>query len=160
MTLSTLLIMVAGGRASLTSRHILQDTYTGSGKWPSRKILRQVVLITICIELAGAIIMFPRFAEIREPGQAAYYAIFHSVSAFCNAGFALFPDSLSGYVLDPVINFTVMGLIIGGGMGFLVISEIWEILRTGAEPAHQIDPFKHPGAGVYRNPGVYGDGMG
>ncbi len=131
MTLSTLLIMVAGGRVSLTSRHILQDTYTGSGKWSSRRILQQVVLITICIELAGAAIMFPRFAETLEPGRAAYYAIFHSVSAFCNAGFALFPDSLSGYVLDPVINFTVMGLIIGGGMGFLVISEIWEILRTG-----------------------------
>ncbi|WDP90221.1 MAG: potassium-transporting ATPase subunit KdpA [Desulfobacter sp.] len=131
MTLSTLVILLAGKRAGLGSRNILQDTYTGSGKWSSRRILRQVVLITMGIELAGAAVMFPKFLETLEPAKAAWYALFHSVSAFCNAGFALFPDSLSAYIGEPVVNVTVIFLIIGGGMGFLVITEVWETLKSG-----------------------------
>ncbi|MCG8566509.1 MAG: hypothetical protein MI747_15650, partial [Desulfobacterales bacterium] len=129
MTFSTLIIMVAGGRASLRSRSILQDTYTGSGKWSSRNILTYVIFFTLAIELAGALVLYFRFTPEFPPVTAAWYAFFHSVSAFCNAGFSLFPDSLTGYGLDPWVNVSVMGLILGGGIGFFVITELWESLK-------------------------------
>ncbi len=62
-------------------------------------------------------------------GQGLYSAIFHSVSAFCNAGFALFPDSLVGYRDNPLVNLTIMVLIVLGGIGFLVIREVLDLLK-------------------------------
>ena len=129
MTLSTLIIMVAGGRASLRSRNILQDTYTGSGKWSSRHILGHVILFTLVIELAGALLLFTRFSRDFPPLEAVWYSVFHSISAFCNAGFSLFPDSLTRYALDPVVNLSVVGLIMAGGIGFFVITELLENIR-------------------------------
>ena len=58
--------------------------------------------------------------------QASFYALFHSVSAFNNAGFALWSDSLSGYMSDPVINMTIMTLFIFGGLGYIVIVELFQ----------------------------------
>ncbi len=129
MTLSTLIIMVVGGRTSLRSRNILQDTYAGSGRWSSRKILGSVILFTLGIELAGALILFTRLCGDFPPVTAAWYSIFHSVSAFCNAGFSLFPDSLTRYGQDGLVNGAIMGLIVLGGIGFFVITELWDALK-------------------------------
>ena len=130
MTLSTLVIMVAGGRASLRNRSILQDTYTGSGKWSSRSIIGSVILFTLAIETAGALILYSRFSMDFPPPTAAWYSLFHSISAFCNAGFSLFPDSLTRYVGDWWVNVSVMALILGGGIGFFVIMELWDALKN------------------------------
>ena len=87
--------------------------------------LRNIILITFSIELAGAIVLFsgflPRFGLTPH---TALLAVFHSISAFCNAGFSLFSDSLESFRGNPVIIVTVAMLIILGGVSFAVITNV------------------------------------
>jgi trk system potassium uptake protein TrkH len=124
MTLSTVLILLAGGKTSFTERHIIKDTYTHSGRRSPASILYDVLLLTFIMELCGSVILFIKFYPGYGFNTALYYAVFHSVSAFCNAGFALFPGSLEMFRGDWVVNLVIVFLIITGGLGFLVISEI------------------------------------
>jgi trk system potassium uptake protein len=81
--------------------------------------LRNVIGLTFGIEAIGAVLLtvawWPAAGSL---ARAAWWGTFHAVSAFCNAGFALFSDSLEGFVHAPLVNLTVMGLIIAGGIGF------------------------------------------
>jgi trk system potassium uptake protein len=124
MTISTVLVMIAGGRASFAERNLVQDTYTHSDSKTPGSILKEVFLLTFFLETLGALVLFTRFYPIYGLSHGAYLAIFHSVSAFCNAGFALFPGSLELFKFDAVVNVTVSILIICGGLGFLVIAEL------------------------------------
>ncbi|MDD3148150.1 MAG: potassium transporter TrkG, partial [Candidatus Riflebacteria bacterium] len=83
------------------------------------------------IETIGAIILALRLYFLTGccAVDAAFSGVFHAISAFCNAGFSIYSDSLMGYHGDPVINFTVMGLIITGGLGFTVLSSVNSFLR-------------------------------
>lgn len=95
------------------------------------KLVRKILLGTLFIEGAGAVILSLRFVREFGPGKGIYYGIFHSISAFCNAGFDLMGtraafSSLTAYAGDVVVNLTVMLLIIIGGIGFLV----WDDLLT------------------------------
>lgn len=125
MTLSTLLILGARGRVGFAGNLIIQDSFTHSGKKHPAAILRAVIQVTVAIELLGALLLFYRMYPISPTfGHALWLSVFHSVSAFCNAGFALYPDSLSRFRGDLLVNATVSFLIITGGLGFLVISEL------------------------------------
>jgi trk system potassium uptake protein TrkH len=84
------------------------------------------MLFTLSSEALGALILFLRFSRDFHTGQAVWLAVFHSVSAFCNAGFSLFSDSLMTYREDVVVNFTVMSLIVAGGIGFVAAMDIGE----------------------------------
>ncbi|MDD3801546.1 MAG: potassium transporter TrkG [Desulfuromonas thiophila] len=70
-----------------------------------------------------------RLAASRVWGAGLFSALFHAVSAFCNAGFSLFSDSLTAYRAHPLVNFTIMTLIVLGGIGFLVLREMLDFLR-------------------------------
>ncbi len=124
MTLSTLLVLMAGRRPSITGRTAIQDAYTHSSDRTPGKMLLEVVRFVAIIEGIGAFILFFCFLPDYPPAQALYISVFHSVSAFCNAGFSLFSDSLAGYRDNWAINLTVCGLIISGGLGFLVLTEL------------------------------------
>ncbi len=123
MTISTLLIMIAGGRANMAEKNIIKDTFSYTGLKPF-EILKSVVLLTVFFEISGAIILFFRFIFMMPFSEALYKAVFHSISAFCNAGFSLFNGSLSQFVNDPIVSLTVSALIIAGGLGFLVVFEL------------------------------------
>jgi trk system potassium uptake protein TrkH len=90
-----------------------------------------VVLFTLLLEAAGAALLFLRFSEIYHPTRALYFAVFHAVSAFCNAGFCLYAESLMGFSGDPLVSLTVAFLIIFGGIGFLVLLELKRLLVGG-----------------------------
>jgi trk system potassium uptake protein TrkH len=124
MTLSTLLLLMAGRRPSLTGRTVIKDTFTHSRTRSPADIIRQVVVYTLVIEAAGAGLLFLRLAPSAGLSEAARQSLFHAVSAFCNAGFSLYSDSLMGFRGDPFVNLTVCALIVSGGIGFLVISEV------------------------------------
>jgi len=124
MTLSTLFILVAGRRLSLTGRIVVQDTFTHSNDQSPSSIIYDVFLFALLIEGLGALILFFRFAPQFGAAKALHLSIFHSVSAFCNAGFSLFPDNFISYQEDWVVNLTLSFLIISGGIGFLVLSEL------------------------------------
>lgn len=124
MTISTVLVMIAGGKASFAERNLIHDTFTHSDSRTPGSILREVFILTFTMETLGAILLFIRFYPVYGLKTGAYYSVFHSVSAFCNAGFALFPDSLAGFKDDVLVNLVISGLIIMGGLGFLVIAEL------------------------------------
>jgi trk system potassium uptake protein len=124
MTLSTVIILSLGGKFSLLGRRAFQETFTLGPDTRLPTLIRDVVKFTLVLETAGTLLLYLRFAEIYSPGQALYHAVFHSISAFCNAGFGLFPDSLMGFRADPLVSLTVSILIIAGGIGFLVLMEL------------------------------------
>jgi trk system potassium uptake protein TrkH len=127
ITFMTLFLANPRGKISFTSRKLIGGYYVESIEVNTRNIIRNVVIFTLAIETVGALCMLPVFLRI-VGNRAGFYAIFHAVSAFCNAGFSLFPDNLERYVTNPVINFTIMGLSVCGGIGFVVIEDIAERL--------------------------------
>ncbi|RMI01052.1 MAG: hypothetical protein D6681_11010 [Calditrichaeota bacterium] len=134
MTFSTFFLYLLGYRLSLGTREVLQETFTHRPTrhfWP---LMKTVFLATISVEGIGALLLWLRFAADMPVGKALYMGIFHSVSAFCNAGFALFSDSFMGYQGDPFINLILMGLIVLGGLGFVVIFDVIRHLRNPRRP--------------------------
>jgi len=129
MTYSAFLAILLG-RFTLGQRRMVQEMME-----EERNVLRMITYIfkmTLLLEAIGALFLFARWAfQFQRPTQAFYFSIFHSISAFCNAGFSLFSDSLSGFVSDPVINIVIIGLIVLGGLGFIVIYEVARKLRDG-----------------------------
>lgn len=124
MTFSTVLILLMTGRFSFVQRSVIQDTFTHAPDTRLPSLIRHVLMFTLILEAAGAALLFLRFSGVYPPGRALYLAIFHSVSAFCNAGFCLFSRGLMDYRGDPLVNLTVALLIICGGIGFLVLLEL------------------------------------
>ena len=124
MVLSTVFLLSLGRRVSMSGKQMIRDTYSyGQGK-NVHTLVRDVLIFTLVIEFAGALIMFPRFYGRLPLDSAVYFSIFHSVSAFCNAGFSLFPDSFTRFASDWVLNLDICFLIIFGGIGFIVLAEI------------------------------------
>ncbi len=129
MTLATFLLLVVGRRMSLSNESTMLLTL-GLGRASGLKlVLWKTVLFTVLFETTGAAILFWRFSAFHgmPAGQAAYAGIFHAVSAFCNAGFSIFPDNLMSYREDPWIVLTLAALLISGGLGFIVWHELTEI---------------------------------
>lgn len=126
MTMATLFALALKRRISLKDRLILQEAMNQSSMEGIVRLIRRVLLYSLIIEACGAIILSIRWAFDMPIGQAIYYGAFHAVTMFNNAGFDLFGDfrSLTGYVYDPVVNIVVMFLIVSGGIGFIVLSDL------------------------------------
>ena len=88
-----------------------------------------VVTVTVLLELAGAALLFIPFMETMSDAKAFYFALFHSVNAFCTAGFSTFPDSLTRYAFNPVVNIVINVLSYIGAIGFIVIYDLVSITR-------------------------------
>ncbi|MCG6892246.1 MAG: potassium-transporting ATPase subunit KdpA [Desulfobacteraceae bacterium] len=131
MTLSTLYLLMAGRRLSLTGRMVIQDTFTHSADREPDTLLKSIVGFTLVLEALGALVLFSRFSGRMPAADAVFNAVFHAVSAFCNAGFSTFSDSFTGYRGDWLVNGTLMLLIVSGGIGFLVIAELRETFLHG-----------------------------
>jgi trk system potassium uptake protein TrkH len=128
MTFSTVLIMLMTGRFSFIQRSVIQDTFTHSPDTRLPSLVLHVVMFTLVLEAAGAALLFLRFSGMYHPGRALYLAVFHAISAYCNAGFCLYPQSLMDFSSDPLVSLTVALLIICGGIGFLVMLELKKVL--------------------------------
>jgi trk system potassium uptake protein TrkH len=125
MTVSTLLLMMMKGRPTLSGQAIIKDTFTyGEGKQTAASVLKAIFMTTFAIEAIGALGLYLCTAPQTGWGQSAYPAVFHAVSAFCNAGFSLYPDSFVSYREDWIINGVLSVLIIIGGIGFVVIADV------------------------------------
>ena len=128
MTLAGVFSAARGRRVSLRQRMIAHDTVV-MHEWRSiGATLRSIALYAFAFELAGALALWLRWwATGGEAGRAAWLAAFHAVSAFCNAGFSLFSTSLEAYAGDLIIVAVVGGLIIIGGLGFPVSTDLWRL---------------------------------
>ncbi len=130
ITVASLFTMLSHQRISLMQRSIMQDAISAPQVGGVVRLTRFILRGTILIELLGAFFLLPVF--LRDYGiRGVWMALFHSVSAFCNAGFDLLGTSaapfvsISSYVGDPVVNLTIMLLIILGGLGFLTWNDIY-----------------------------------
>lgn len=120
------LIMLVGKKMDLKSRNLVHEAMNlDSGNGVAR-FLKEVFLTTVVIETVGAIMSFIVFVQEFEWKTALGYSIFHSISAFNNAGFDIFGlgNSLEPFKHNVMLNLVTSGLIIFGGIGFLVIKEI------------------------------------
>jgi trk system potassium uptake protein TrkH len=126
MTFSLLVFSLFRNAVPLVHRSIFEHTLGGSVVDDLRRLTRLVFVFAFAVETVGAAALFARFLGDLPVGRAAWAAVFHSVSAFCNAGFGLWPDSLTRYRSDPAVNLTVMGLIVLGGLGFVVVYDLAE----------------------------------
>ena len=129
MTLSSSMAILLGKAMGMKDRVVLQDLLDVNSMEDLVAMVTDIVRYTLVIELWGAIILTFAFTyDGFEFTQALYYGVFHSVSAFCNAGFALFDNSLESYALNPLVHGTVSLLILLGGLGFIVLKETRTIL--------------------------------
>jgi trk system potassium uptake protein len=126
-TFSVYLFIYLRVGVSARGRWIIHETlmHTPVSSW--RELIKGIFLMTLVIEAAGALLLAFAFVPRLGFWPGLYSALFHSISAFCNAGFSLFPDNLIGFRSDPLVNLTVMALIILGGIGFLVIRELLQV---------------------------------
>ena len=124
MTITSALLLSLGGRLSLGDRYGLSTGYSASESVPTVSLLKAIIATVLVVELLGAAALFFRFSGTQSAGQAAWHAVFHSVSAFCNAGFSGFSENFRGYYNDPLTLMIVALLIITGGIGFVVIREV------------------------------------
>ncbi len=124
MTISTLFLMIAGRRVSFSKHDAIQNTFTHTGDRSLSSILKDVAFFTFVLEGLGVILLFFCFYPENEVPKALYIAVFHAISAFCNAGFSLFPDSFTVYRENSLLNLTICFLVLTGGIGFLVLSEL------------------------------------
>lgn len=125
MTLSASLPLIFGRQLSVSQRDFMQGLLNLTDYQDVKAILSGIVRYTLIIEGLGAAILTARWVSLGEPfSKALYLGIFHSVSAFCNAGFSLFSNSLEGFAFDPVISITIICLIVCGGLGFVVLHQL------------------------------------
>jgi len=92
-------------------------------------IAKSVFLFTFIFESLGTLFLFIRFSQDFSAGTALYHAVYNAISAFNNCGYSLFSDNLMGYQGDLTVNLTIMGLIVVGGIGFIVQYEVFSKLR-------------------------------
>lgn len=125
MTTTTFLILLIGRKFDLSQKSAIKDSFDRPFLQGSRSLIISIMATTLVFETLGAILMFPKFAAKYSPLKSLWLAIFHSVSAWNNAGFSLFPDNLVGYQTSIIINLTITMLIIFGGIGYQVIIECY-----------------------------------
>ncbi|MBW6512340.1 MAG: TrkH family potassium uptake protein [Desulfuromonadaceae bacterium] len=127
MTFSVYLFIYLRVGVSARGRWIINETLMPSPISSWRELIRDIIVLTLVIEAVGALLLSSTFIPQLGFWPGLYSATFHSISAFCNAGFSLFSDSLVGYRANGLVNATIMVLIILGGIGFLVIRELLQV---------------------------------
>lgn len=129
MTIGTLFSILLGRKIGLKERGLLQESVNTLEIGGVVKLTKKILLGTCLFEGAGIVLLAFRFIPQFGLVKGLYYSVFHSISAFCNAGFDLMGQfgeyrSLVDYYDDPLINFTIMSLIVIGGIGFLVWDDL------------------------------------
>ena len=129
MTLMALVSMALGKRIGLRQRTLLQESVASFQVGGIVRLVRFAMRGTAVVEGCGAVLLSFRFVPMLGWAKGIWYGVFHSISAFCNAGFDILADveyggSIARYATDPVINLTLMALIVIGSLGFTVWGEI------------------------------------
>lgn len=132
MSAAALVIFLFKKKVGLRQRMVIAQALSLDDMESVVRIQKLVLTGSVTVQLSGALILFIRFLTLGEKvATALKWGLFHAISAFCNAGFDIFGtnDSLMAYNSDPVIMFTVMALVVIGGLGFLVWEELVRVRR-------------------------------
>lgn len=130
MTANTFLVLLVGRRLGLKERLAIQQSMDNSALAGGKPLVISIIAMTLVFELTGLFCLYPVFSQDYGPGYGLWLSTFHSVSAFNNAGFSLFEDSIIGYALHPWVNIVLTALVIVGGIGYQVIMELLTWLRN------------------------------
>jgi trk system potassium uptake protein TrkH len=126
MTFSTLIFYLWRRRVSLADHIAVGQSLLHDASFHLGRFLVRMLVVTLFIEAVGALALY-----LFDPvGFAPFSAVFHAVSAFCNAGFGLMADNLMGYAGNPGVNLVIMWLIVSGGLGFAVLIEGYRVVRS------------------------------
>lgn len=131
MSVTLLVQLVLGRRVGLRERALLVESIGSMRLGGVVRMVRRALIGTALLELGGAALLALRFVPRYGLNEGLFCALFHSVSAFCNAGFDLLGreaayGSLTPFRADPVVNLTICGLILSGGLGFIVWNDLVE----------------------------------
>lgn len=134
MTLATLLGLLIAHRIGLRLQLTAQTETKSLGLGEVRRVVVRILTVSLVIEVVVTVLLAARFALFYDesPGRAVYLGLFHSVSSFNNAGFALFSDNMISYATDPWICVPMVVAVVLGGIGFPVLFELGRRLRTGS----------------------------
>lgn len=130
MTMATMIMVLMGRRIRLRERLVIQEALNEFSMQGVVLLIKRIIYMTFSIELLGAAMLSIRFIPQFGFPKGLFMSIFHSISAFCNAGFDLMGSyygpfsSFTGYTSDWMINLTLMALIIVGGLGFTVLLDL------------------------------------
>lgn len=124
MTFAALLMSMLGLTIGMPQRLVLRDELGQAGVSELMALVRVVILVAFTAEAIATAILMIVFVPEFGWTEGFWQALFHAISAFNNAGFSLFPDSLMGYVADPVVNITITVLFILSGLGFVVLADV------------------------------------
>lgn len=129
VTVAVSIAVISGRKIGLMQRSTMQEAISAPQVGGIVRMTEFILKVTVCIELIGAILLAPIFCRDFGLAKGIWYAIFHSISAFCNAGFDLIGvrtpfSSLTTYAAEPFVNITIMLLIIIGGIGFATWADI------------------------------------
>ncbi|RKD22829.1 Ktr system potassium transporter B [Ammoniphilus oxalaticus] len=127
MTTGVFMVILLGKKLSLKEQALLQSTLNQVTLQGAVTLVKRIIAITLIVECLAAFVLAVRWSFEMSVSQSIYYAVFHSISAFNNAGFGLESDNLIQWVGDPTINIIITSLFIIGGIGFTVIMDL---LRT------------------------------
>lgn len=132
MSFGTLLGVLTARRLGLRSKMMAAAETKSTGFGDVRRVLLGVFIITMLVEVTLALVLMLRFllGYGYSPGEALWHGVFHSISAFNNAGFALYSDNLIGFVSDPWVCLPIAAAVIIGGLGFPVLFELRREFRT------------------------------
>ena len=141
MAMSTLFALLIGKKIRLKERLLMQEALNQLSVSGIVRLMIYIIHVTVLIEfVGGTILAFRWYPELGMKG--IYFGYWHAISAFCNAGFDLFGSvhgpfsGISAYVSDPVVNLTVMCMIVLGGIGFAVLHDIWTCRSFGRLSMH------------------------
>ncbi|MCX7816105.1 MAG: TrkH family potassium uptake protein [Syntrophales bacterium] len=129
ITFSVVFFGLMGWGISLREREVVQSVFLPIPRRDIFSLVKWIFKVTFFLEILGTFLLFLRFSQDFPIFLAFYYALYHAVSAFNNCGFSLFSNSLMDYSGDVIVNLTVVLLIISGGLGFVVMYEIWSWMR-------------------------------
>ncbi|MBU3092461.1 TrkH family potassium uptake protein [Clostridium sp. CM028] len=132
MSVATLVFLILGKRITLKERLVMQEAMNVNSLQGLVKMVRYVLIFTIYVQITGAVLFSTQFIPEFGIAKGIYYSVFHSVSAFCNAGFDLIGNfnSVTAYASNSVVILTIAALIIIGGLGFYVWVEIYNCKGT------------------------------
>jgi trk system potassium uptake protein TrkH len=129
ITLGTLVAFLSGRRIGFKERMNLQTQLNSLHVGGVVKLIKRIVILILGLEFVGALLLLLRFVPREGWSEGLFFAVFHSISAFNNAGFSLYSDNLMQFVYDPIVNFAVMGLVVLGGLGFIVVIDLLSYAR-------------------------------
>lgn len=132
MTLGSFVILSRGEALNPVRARVGRAVFSLPAGFRIDRFVRSVIKFTLVIELAGTVALYAAFRRAEAP-DAAWSALFHSVSAFCTAGFSLYNTSFEAYANDFWINVVIAGLSVFGAVGFIVWADLWRRIRGESE---------------------------